>query len=147
MDNQVDLDPCSDQSLIDNSLDQKTLDQILVNFNENLKRKALIRANKLSDLQDSITSQVEKRLSKHADEFSNRDLIDYFKVFQDTLSKASIDSQSIPNIQITQNQLNIGINSSEFDQDERKRILTAVRQILSNENQNNNEELEVIEDE
>lgn len=147
MDNQVDLDPCSDQSLIDNSLDQKTLDQILVNFNENLKRKALIRANKLSDLQDSITSQVEKRLSKHADEFSNRDLIDYFKIFQDTLSKASIDSQSIPNIQITQNQLNIGINSSEFDQDERKRILTAVRQILSNENQNNNEELEVIEDE
>lgn len=147
MDNQVDLDPYSDQSLIDNSLDQKTLDQILVNFNENLKRKALIRANKLSDLQDSITSQVEKRLSKHADEFSNRDLIDYFKVFQDTLSKASIDSQSIPNIQITQNQLNIGINSSEFDQDERKRILTAVRQILSNENQNNNEELEVIEDE
>lgn len=147
MDNQVDLDPCSDQSLIDNSLDQKTLDQILVNFNENLKKKALIRANKLSDLQDSITSQVEKRLSKHADEFSNRDLIDYFKVFQDTLSKASIDSQSIPNIQITQNQLNIGINSSEFDQDERKRILTAVRQILSNENQNNNEELEVIEDE
>ena len=122
-----------------------TEDQILANFNENLKKKELLRISKLSDLQDSITEQVEKRLHKHADEFSNRDLIDYFKVFQDTISKGA--NQDLSNIQITQNQLNIEFSQSDFDQDERKRILAAVKNIISNQSvMNTNEELEIVDE-
>ena len=126
-----------------NELNQP-IDSIIDNFNENMRKKELLRLSKISDLQDSITDQVEKRLSKYADAFSNKDLIDYFKVFQDTLQKT--DTSNVPsNINITQNQLNIGLANSEFSQDERKRILSSVLKVLALKNQNN-EELVVVND-
>ena len=86
--------------------DKEDIEQILNIFNLNLKKKELLRLSKLSNLQDSITDQVEQRLSKHADEFSNKDLIDYFKAFQDTITKTNKSADEIPVVQITQNQLN-----------------------------------------
>lgn len=106
------------------------VEKIVSIFNSNLKKKELLRISKLSDLQDVITSQVSKRLEKHADEFSNRDLIDYFKIFQETISKTDTSADSIPQISITQNQLNINVSNPEFDQDSRQRILKAVKQLM-----------------
>ena len=54
------------------------IEQILNIFNLNLKKKELLRLSKLSDLQDTITDQVQKRLDRYSDEFSNKDLIDYY---------------------------------------------------------------------
>lgn len=129
--------------------DKDDIEQILNIFNLNLKKKELLRLSKLSNLQDSITDQVEQRLSKHADEFSNKDLIDYFKAFQDTITKTNKSADEIPVVQITQNQLNINVQP-EFNQDERQRILNTVRQIIaqsSKENQiANNDQLEVIDE-
>lgn len=129
--------------------DKDDIEQIINIFNLNLKKKELLRLSKLSNLQDSITDQVEQRLSKHADEFSNKDLIDYFKAFQDTITKTNKSADEISTIQITQNQLNINVQP-EFNQDERQRILNTVRQIIaqsSKENQiANNDQLEVIDE-
>lgn len=129
--------------------DKDDIEQILNIFNLNLKKKELLRLSKLSNLQDSITDQVEQRLSKHADEFSNKDLIDYFKAFQETITKTNKSADEIPVVQITQNQLNINVQP-EFNQDERQRILNTVRQIIaqsSKENQiANNDQLEVIDE-
>lgn len=123
------------------------IEQILNIFNLNLKKKELLRVSKLSDLQDAITDQVEKRLNTHADEFSNKDLIDYFKAFQETISKTNKSVDEIPVVQITQNQLNINVQP-EFNQDERQRILNTVRQIIANSNKEiaNEEQLEVIDE-
>ena len=110
------------------------VEKIVSIFNSNLKKKELLRISKLSELQDAITSQVSKRLEKHADEFSNRDLIDYFKIFQETISKTDTSIDSIPQISITQNQLNINVSNPEFDQDSRQRILKAVKQLMTIDN-------------
>lgn len=127
--------------------DKDDIEQILNIFNLNLKKKELLRLSKLSDLQDSITDQVEQRLNRHADEFSNRDLIDYFKAFQDTITKTNKSADEIPVVQITQNQLNINVQP-EFNQDERQRILSTVRQIIAQSNKENqivnDDQLEVI---
>lgn len=129
--------------------DKDDIEQILNIFNLNLKKKELLRLSKLSNLQDSITDQVEQRLSKHADEFSNKDLIDYFKAFQDTITKTNKSADEIPVVQITQNQLNINVQP-EFNQDERQRILNTVRQIIAQSNKENqianNDQLEVIDE-
>ena len=127
--------------------EKEDIEQILNIFNLNLKKKELLRLSKLSDLQDSITDQVEQRLYRHADEFSNRDLIDYFKAFQDTITKTSKSADELPVVQITQNQLNINVQP-EFNQDERQRILNTVRQIIAQSNKENqivnDDQLEVI---
>ena len=124
------------------------IEQILNIFNLNLKKKELLRLSKLSDLQDTITDQVQKRLDKYSDEFSNKDLIDYFKAFQETITKTSKSADDIPYVQITQNQLNINVQP-EFNQDERQRILNAVKQIMiksSVQHQDNEDQLEVIDE-
>lgn len=124
------------------------IEQILNIFNLNLKKKELLRLSKLSDLQDTITDQVQKRLDKYSDEFSNKDLIDYFKAFQETITKTSKSADDIPYVQITQNQLNINVQP-EFNQDERQRILNAVKQIMIKSNvqhQDNEDQLEVIDE-
>lgn len=129
--------------------DKDDIEQILNIFNLNLKKKELLRLSKLSNLQDSITDQVEQRLSKHADEFSNKDLIDYFKAFQETITKTNKSADEIPVVQITQNQLNINVQP-EFNQDERQRILNTVRQIIAQSSKDNqianNDQLEVIDE-
>ena len=139
-----------DQMLqLQSSTDRDDIEQIINIFNLNLKKKELLRVSKLSDLQDSITDQVEQRLKRHADEFSNRDLIDYFKAFQETITKTNKSTDEIPHVQITQNQLNINVQP-EFNQDERQRILNTVRQIIAQSSKNNqtmdNDQLEVIDE-
>lgn len=117
------------QLLTSNSKDE--VDQIINLFNQNLKKKELLRIGKLSELQDLIVEQAEKRLTKYSDEFSNKDLIDFFKTFQTTLQNTDKSMDNIPQIQITQNQLNVSIEPPEFDQDSRQRILNAVRMLLN----------------
>ena len=143
----MDILPEEQKVALQNATDNQELEQIISIFNQNLKKKELLRVGKLSDLQDAITDQVEKRLKLHADEFSNKDLIDYFKAFQDNIQKTDSSIDSIPQIAITQNQLNINVQS-EFNQDERQRIMNAVRQIIAQSNSQVQEEaqeqLEVI---
>ena len=117
------------QLLTSNSKDE--VDQIINLFNQNLKKKELLRLGKLSELQDLIVEQAEKRLTKYSDEFSNKDLIEFFKTFQTTLQNTDKSMDNVPQIQITQNQLNVSIEPPEFDQDSRQRILNAVRMLLN----------------
>lgn len=140
----------TDQVLqLQESSDRNDIEQIINIFNLNLKKKELLRVSKLSDLQDSITDQVEQRLKKHADEFSNRDLIDYFKAFQETITKTNKTADEIPHVQITQNQLNINVQP-EYNLDERQRILNTVRQIIAESNRPEqivfNDQLEVVDE-
>lgn len=101
--------------------------QIIDIFNLNLKKRDVIRASKLEDLQDLISEQMKLRLEKRAGEFSNKDLVDYFKVINDTLSKTNMDSSSVPQIQFNQNtQVNITDNILS-SKDSRDKILGAIR--------------------
>lgn len=133
------LSETAEQQLIQSdNLDE--LQEIINLFNQNLKKKELLRIIKLSELQDQIVDQASKRLDKYSDEFSNKDLIEYFKTFQTTLQNTDRSIDNIPQIQITQNQLNVNIEPPEFDQDSRQRILNAVRLLLNQQPEENTEE-------
>ena len=127
--------------------DISKLDDLVDLFNLNLKKKDIVRAGKLNDLQDKITQQIENRISKNSDQFSNKDLLDYFKTIQDTISKSSVDISelSVPTIQI--NQVNID-NESKLSLESRRKVLDAVNAILNKTSSDNIEvEFDVVEDE
>lgn len=122
-------------------------------FNLNIKKKDIIRTNKLSNLQDLVTDQMGERLEKNAGAFSNKDLIDYFKIIQDSISKAdtSLDTVDTPAIQFNQ-QVNLNVQSkNELDKDSRDRVAMAVQSILAKmkqpqlQGETEQEELETVD--
>lgn len=109
------------------------INEIVDLFNINLQKKNIIRSAKLSDVQDNVVNQIAERIDKKADEFSNEDLIKYYKVIQDTLTKTDTTMENVkaPSIQINQQ---INVDNMQFDAESRKRILNTVNEILNNEN-------------
>lgn len=119
------------QLIKEENLDE--INEIVDLFNINLQKKNIIRSAKLSDVQDNVVNQIAERFDKKADEFSNEDLIKYYKVIQDTLTKTDTTMENVkaPSIQITQQ---INVDNMQFDAESRKRILGAVNDILNSEN-------------
>lgn len=116
-------------------------------FNINIKKKNIIRTSKLNELQDKVYNQIDERITNNANTFSNKDLLEYFKVMQDTINKSDIDSDNVitPNIQINQNNLNIGVGT-ELTRESRQKITDAIKNIL-NKNTINVEAHEIDEGE
>ena len=117
------IDPILEETDLDN------LNDIIKLFNINLKKKNLIRSSKLSEVQDKVVEQIASRIEDRPDNFSNDDLLKYYKTIQDTLNRAdsSLDSMEVPSIQVNQQ---INVSTNEFDRESRKRILNTVQQIL-----------------
>lgn len=125
----------SEQSLSEqliNENDPEQIQNIIDLFNISFQKKNIIRTQKLNDLQDKISDQIEERLTKKADEFSNKDLLDYFKVMQDSINKntLNLDFQDRP-IQIIQNQTNIQSNEEKLSRESKEKIADAVQSILN----------------
>lgn len=136
------------EELEDKLLQEKDIDNvknIIDIFNLNIKKKNVIRANKLAELQDSISEQMQKRIESNADAFSNDDLLNYFKTVQQTIEKSdtSSDDVRVP-IQITQQQINI--TDTVLDRDSKQRVISAIQSILAKqENSQQLEEVEVVD--
>lgn len=107
------------------------LKNIINLFNINIKKKDILRASKLNDLQDKTLEQIAERIEKTPDLFSNKDLLDYYKVMQDTLNKADTSTDNLPNIQINQNIVNM---TPTIDRESKERVIQAVKEILAKEN-------------
>ena len=111
--------------------DPKELQTIVDMFNLNIKKKNMLRTTRISEIQDNIISQIFQRVSSRPDEFSNTDLINYFKVMQETLLKNSTETE-LPTIHINQNnQVNINMDNQGLDRISRERVANAIRNILS----------------
>lgn len=130
------------------STPQSELEQMLINgdnidelkdiidlFNLNLKKKDILRSSKLSDIQDKISEQIATRIDKRANEFSNADLLNYFKVVQDIIARSdnSLENIKTPSIQINQqNNVNIDIdNAKRLNKESRDKVVDAVQAILA----------------
>lgn len=140
----------SPEEMVDSILEETNVDDlndIIKLFNINLKKRNLIRSSKLSEVQDKVVEQIAARVEDRPDNFSNEDLLKYYKTIQDTLNKAdtSLDQMEVPTIQVNQ-QINVG--TDEFDRESRKRILDTVNQILKSAQDTSDvvEEVEVIDD-
>ena len=140
----------SPEEIIDSILEETDIDDlndIIKLFNINLKKRNLVRSSKLSEVQDKVVEQMATRVEDRPDNFSNEDLLKYYKTIQDTLNKAdtSLDQMEVPTIQVNQ-QINVG--ADEFDRESRKRILDTVNQILKSAQDTSDviEEVEVVEE-
>ena len=135
-------DDLKSQLLNENNIDN--INEIIDLFNVQFKKRDIARLSTLNDLQDKISEQMYERLSKKADQFSNKDLIDYFKAIQDAMSikDETLSKINNPAIQINQQQLNVNINT-ELNNDSRERVLDIVKQIINDGNVDIIEDLEV----
>ena len=113
--------------------DATQLQQVVDLFNLNIRRKDVLRTGKLSELQDRVTEQMEARIVDHADEFSNKDLLDYFKLIQDTIDKSGniITQENIPAIQINQQNVSIQVGDTKLSSQSREKVMDRVRDVLA----------------
>ena len=122
-----------EQRLIEET-DIDNMKNIINLFNLNIKKKDIVRTAKLNDLQDKVFDQMDKRLTHKADEFSNTDLINYYKTIQESINKAdtTLDKVDTPSIQIVQNQLNIHqSDDSAIDRDSRQKVINLVNKFMN----------------
>lgn len=135
------IDDLSEQLINESNPEQ--LENIIDLFNVSFQKKNILRIQKLNELQDKIQTQIEKRLDNKIDEFSNKDLIDYFKVMQDSIIKNSdnAEMQNAKVIQIIQNQTNVQNNLQESEplsRESKEKISEAVQSMLSKLDLDNN---------
>lgn len=136
-----------EQKLIQET-DIDELKNVINLFNLNIKKKDILRTNKLSNLQDLVTDQMGERLEKNAGAFSNKDLIDYFKIIQESINKAdnSLNGVDTPAIQLNQQfNLNVDNKKDELDKDSRDRVADAVNAILAKMKQPQQEKIVEVE--
>ena len=129
-----------------NSTEAEDLVEIIDLFNINLQKRNIIRNKKLSDVQDKVVERMLEKIQNEPWEFSNDDLIKFHKVIQETLKTSnSLDKDNIPTIQVNQQ---INVSTPEFTRESREKILSAVRDILKNNNSVNEklDEVEIIDE-
>ena len=116
--------------------DVENIKAIIDIFNLNIKRKDIIRTNKLNELQDRIYNLIDDRLINNPETFGNKTLLEYFKTVQETINKSDISSENVvtPKIQLNQNNLNINMGHT-LNRDSRQNVLDAIKSIINN-NQN-----------
>lgn len=122
--------------------DSDKLDEAINLFNLYIRKKDIVRAGKLNELQDKITEHIGQRIENNVNQFSNKDLLDYFKTIQDTIDKSNISIEDINTPAIQLNQVNINM-SDELNIDSRRRVLDAVNQILK---KNKAEDIQKLEE-
>ena len=101
----------------------------------------MIRSATYNQLLDHIMGQMEERVTKRADQFSNKDLLDYMNAMGAAMEKAQKqlgDINAAPPIQINQqnNIVNINNEADELDRESRKKVMDAVSSILAKLNTN-----------
>lgn len=113
-------------------------DQLVTLFNLNHTKKQMVRTLTYDQLLDHVMQQMQERVTKRADQFSNKDLLDYLNTMNSAMEKAQKQIQDInttPMIQFNQqnNIVNVTDNSDSetLDRESRKRVLDAVSSILA----------------
>lgn len=129
-----------------NESDTDKIKNIVDLFNLNQAKKEILRVDSYNKLVDKLVDQMSLRLDKKADEFSNKDLIDYLKVISDTTDKSKKAFSTIndmPAIQI--NQVNIGDNSEkELSRESREKVMAAINAYMKKAMQSQEQESEEI---
>lgn len=131
-----------------NEKDPKKIKDLTYLFNIAQTKKSVLRAVNLNNLLDKVNDQMEERLTKRADQFSNKDLLDYMDKMTGALEKAQKQVQDVdptPAIQI--NQQNINLGEAGLSRESRQNVMDAVASILKRLNEESLEEPEIIEEE
>lgn len=133
--------------------DIKNLTQL---FNLNTVKKNALRINQLNELMDLANQEALERFKKYAPFMDDKDIANYMKVFQQSLTNAqqivnSLDEK--PTIQLNI-QNNINTNEPTLSRESQEKVASTVKTILQyikeqeNKNQSvESDDYEIIDDE
>lgn len=126
--------------------DTEELKKIINLFNLNIKKKDILRAGKLSELQDNVVNEMILRIEQAPGAISNDSLINFYKTVQSTIDKSdrSLNDIDTSSIQINQQQINLNV-TPELDTGSKMRIAEAVKSVLEKINKTKEQEVEVID--
>ena len=102
-------------------------------FNEAQIKQSMLRAQKLSRLQDKVVDNVERRIDSKPDNFTNAELLNAINILQKSNNDNLTYINSInekPQIQLVNNSLNVNVDNQSFSKEERQRITDAVSKLL-----------------
>ena len=137
----------------ENVEDIKNLTQL---FNLNTVKKNALRINQLNELMDLANQEALERFKKYAPFMDDKDIANYMKVFQQSLTNAqqivnSLDEK--PTIQLNI-QNNINTNEPTLSRESQEKVASTVKTILQyikeqeNKNQSvESDEYEIVDDE
>lgn len=114
-----------------------TIKQLINMFNLAQTKKSVLRMATYNSLLDNVTDQMQERVNKRADQFSNKELLEYLNSIGGMMEKAQKNITNIDSVPaITINQQNNTINvldgdTSGFTKESRQNIANAVKSILS----------------
>ena len=102
-------------------------------FNLQHTKKQVIRTLQYDKLLDNITNQIQERVEKRADQFSNKELLDYMNVMSTSLDKAQKQLTTVDETPlITVNQKNnTVIVCDTLSRESRRKVTSVVDAILA----------------
>ena len=128
--------------------DPKKIKDLTHLFNITQTKKQVLRTLSYNNLLDKVENQMEERLTKRADQFSNKDLLDYMDKISNAMDKAQKqikDVDTTPAIQINQQNIIMG-DEPELSRESRQNILNAINSIFKNA-ENFQQECIIVEEE
>lgn len=119
--------------IVDQS-DPKNLTALIQEFNLNHTKKQIVRSAMFDQLLDQLTSQMQDRITKRGDQFSNKDLLDYVNSIGNQMDKVQKETTQVeinPIIQFNQ-QNNIAVVDQGLDRESRERVINAINLLKKN---------------
>lgn len=127
------------------------LENLYQQFNINNTKKNAIRVAQLNNLLDKVNNEAEERLTKRADQISNKEILDYMNAIGNQIERSQklVDGiKEITAVQVNNTQNNVNINVGEsvkLNKESRNKITDIISMILK-ENTDDSKTVEVIED-
>ena len=110
-------------------------------FNVQNAKKNALRIVKLNGLLDKVSDQAIERFEKRPGEFSNKDLLDYMTVVQNSIDRSTkaLNMEEQPLIQINQqtSEVNVNLGENNMNRESREKVLNAVNMLLKISQSNN----------
>ena len=147
----VDNDTTDLINKIAQSKNKDELENLYQQFNINNTKKNAIRIAQLNNLLDKVNNEAEERLTKRAEQISNKEILDYMNAIGNQIERSQklVDGiKEITAVQVNNTQNNVNINVGEsvkLNKESRNKITDIISMILK-ENTDESKTVEVIED-
>ena len=113
--------------------DTEKMTDLVALFNLAHAKKAVLRTLSYDKLMDAVTEQMKERVTKRADQFSHKDLLDYLNTTTNAMEKAQkvfTTVDTAPVIQFNQ-QNNTVIVEDTLSRESKQKVTDAVKSILA----------------
>lgn len=137
LDNLIKIDEETTSIVTDiiNAEDADALKNLTKAFTLNQAKKNALRIIKLNSLLDKVNDQAIERMTKRPHEVSNKELLDYMNVVSSQIERSQktldkVDETPLIQVNTQTNNLTVNLNEDEISTDSRKKVISAVQELL-----------------